>query len=699
MVRSVPQSVLPAPSSNFLAGGGEMGALMRAHDWRSTSLGPPQTWPQTLRTALRLLLNTGHPMYIWWGPELLCFYNDAYRLSIGPERHPGSLGQPARAVWAEIWDVIGPQIEQVMTGKGATWHENQLIPISRYGRLEEVYWTYSYGPIDDDTAVPFGVGGVLVVCTETTQQVLSEQRMRSAEGRWRALFDQAPSFMCVLDGPEHRFEYANPRYHDLIGHREVMGRTVMDALPEVAPQGFVELLDRVYTSGESYSATSAPVMLPGGLHDAPLKQRYVDFVFQPIRDADGRVTGVFVEGSDVTDRVLTSTALAESEARFRALAEALRETDRRKDEFLAILAHELRNPLAPVRNAARVLRAETADATMREWATTVIDRQIQAMSGLLDDLLDVSRIKRGQITLHKQRTSLSSVVDASLEVSRPLIEARKHALTISLPLQPIELDIDPLRLSQVLSNLLTNAAKYMDVGGRIEVRARVEAAEVCITVRDHGIGLEPESLTAIFDMFSQVKTALDRSEGGLGIGLALVRGLVALHGGRIEAWSEGLGRGSEFRVWLPMPSQATAGAGITSPPPSQKAVAPHRILVVDDNRDSAQSLGFLLEHSGHAVRLAHDGEEALRAARDFQPDIAFLDIGLPKLDGYELARAIRSEAWGERILLFALTGWGHEDDRRRARGAGFNAHLTKPIDPDRIDTLVAEHLSSRAWRD
>jgi CheY-like chemotaxis protein len=251
----------------------------------------------------------------------------------------------------------------------------------------------------------------------------------------------------------------------------------------------------------------------------------------------------------------------------------------------------------------------------------------------------------------------------------------------------------------VLSNLLTNAAKYMDVGGRIEIRARVEGEEVCIAVSDHGIGLEPESLTAIFEMFSQVKTALDRSEGGLGIGLALVRGLVALHGGRIEASSEGLGSGSEFRVWLPMPHQPTAGADITSRPASKNAVISRRILVVDDNRDSAQSLGFLLEHSGHAVRLAHDGQEALQAAGDFRPDLAFLDIGLPKLDGYELARAIRSEPWGEGIVLFALTGWGHEDDRQRARAAGFNGHLIKPIDPDRIEILVAEHLDPRAWRD
>jgi PAS domain S-box-containing protein len=602
-------------------------------------------------------------------------------------------------VWAEIWDVIGPQIEQVMTRRGATWHENQLIPISRHGRLEEVYWTYSYGPIDDDTVVPFGVGGVLVVCTETTQQVLSEQRLRSAEARWRTLFDQAPSFMCVLTGADHRFQYANPRYHELIGQRDIMGRSLVDALPEVVQQGFVALLDHVYATGETYSATAAPVMLPRGLLGGPLEQRYVDFVYQPIRDAAGAVTGILVEGSDVTDRVHTSTALADSEARFRALAETLRESDRRKDEFLAILAHELRNPLAPVRNAARVLRAQTADATTREWATTVIDRQIQAMSGLLDDLLDVSRITRGQITLNRQRTSLASVVDASLEVSRPLIEARKHTLAISLPIEPIELDIDPLRLSQVLSNLLTNAAKYMDVGGRIEVRAQVQGEEVCIAVRDHGIGLEPESLTAIFEMFSQVKTALDRSEGGLGIGLALVRGLVALHGGRIEASSEGLGRGSEFRVWLPKPSGPTTGARISGPPASQTATTARRILVVDDNRDAAESLGFLLEHSGHAVRLAHDGQEALLAARDFQPEIAFLDIGLPKLDGYELAQAIRRETWGERIVLFALTGWGHESDRQRARVAGFNGHLTKPIDPDSIDALVAEKLDPRAWRD
>jgi len=673
----------------YLSGGGEMGALIRAHDWRSTALGPPEFWPQPLRTAIRLLLNTGHPMYIWWGPELLCFYNDAYRQSIGPEMHPRSLGQPARTVWKEIWPVIGPQIEQVMTGRGATWHENQLIPISRHGRVDEVYWTYSYGPIDDDTAVPYGVGGVLVVCTETTQQVLAEQRMRSAEANWRALFDQAPSFMCVLKGPEYRYEYANPRYRRLIGKSDIIGRSVEEVVPEVRQQGFMALLDRVYGTGETYTATAAPIKLTDFVGGA-LTQRYLDFVYQPIRDEMGVITGILAEGSDVTERVLASNAVVASEV-------ALRQADRRKDEFLATLAHELRNPLAPVRNAAKVLRARNADDTTREWAVTVIDRQIQAMASLLDDLLDVSRITRNQLSLNKHRTLLSSVVDASLEVARPLIEARNHTLILSLPVEPLEIDVDPLRLSQVLSNLLTNAAKYMDPNGQIELNGRIVAEELCISVKDRGIGLDSDSLPSIFEMFSQVKGALDRSEGGLGIGLALVKGLVTLHGGRIEAASDGLGRGSEFRVWLPIPKHQVANVKDSSINDIRLPVIARRVLIVDDNEDAAQSLGMLLEQSGHEVRIAHDGRQAFQAADDFRPHVAVLDIGLPKLNGYELAQAIRSEPWGEQMVLVALTGWGQRDDKLKAREAGFNGHLTKPVDPDQIDVLISEKLDHLRW--
>jgi signal transduction histidine kinase/CheY-like chemotaxis protein len=673
----------PADSSSasFLAGGGELGALMRAHDWSRTSLGLPRDWPAPLRTALRLLLNTGHPIYIWWGRELLCFYNDAYRASIGSDRHPSSLGRPGREVWAEIWPIIGPQIEHVLSGRGATWNRNSLVPITRNGQVEQVYWTYSYSPIDDESTRT-GVGGVLVICTETTEQVLAEQSMRAAEARWRQLFDQAPGFMCVLSGPEHRFEYCNERYFDMIGRRDILGRSVIEALPEVERQGFITLLDDVYRTGQAHAASAAPIYLRRSDDAGTLQLRYLDFVYQPVLDRNGQITGIFVEGSDITDRVLTTQALVESEARFR-------DADRRKDEFLATLAHELRNPLAPLRNAAKVLRAPATDGKTREWATTIIDRQVQTMAGLLEDLLDVSKITRGQLTLHKQRTSIASIIETSVEVARPLIDARRHALLISLPHEPIEVEVDPLRLSQVFSNLLTNATKYMEPNGHIEIDAKFADGGVSIGVKDRGIGLEPESLGRVFEMFAQVKGTLDRAEGGLGIGLALVKGLVELHGGRVTAASEGLGKGCEFRVWLASPARRPEATAEVDPQRSLRSSRPRRILVVDDNIDAAQSLAFLLQAEGHYVCVAHDGEQALIAAGEFRPDIALLDIGLPKLDGYAVAEAIRRESWGKDILLLALTGWGQNDDKRRALEAGFDFHLTKPVDLDRMNSLIA----------
>ena len=669
-------------SARFLAGGGEMGALMRAHDWTRTPLGPPDDWPAPLRTMLRLILNTGHPMYVFWGQELLCFYNDAYSCSIGTDRHPSSLGRPGREVWTEIWPIIGPQIEHVMAGRGATWNQNHLVPIFRNGQVEQVYWTYSYSPIDDEGA-PTGIGGVLVVCTETTEQILAEQAMRAADARWRQLFDQAPGFMCVLSGPEHRFEYCNARYFELAGRHDILGKTVIEALPEIERQGFIALLDGVYRTGKTHAASAAPIYLPSCNDPRELQLRYLDFVYQPVLDETGAVTGIFVEGSDVTDRVLATQGLVESEARFR-------DADRRKDEFLATLAHELRNPLAPLRNAAKVLRVPATDAKTREWATTIIDRQVQTMAGLLEDLLDVSKITRGQLTLHKQLTSIASIIETSVEIARPLIDARRHALRVSLPAETIEVEVDPLRLSQVFSNLLTNAAKYMEPNGQIEISAQCHDGGVCINVKDHGIGLEPDSLGRVFEMFAQVKGTLDRAEGGLGIGLALVKGLVELHAGRVTASSDGLGKGSEFRVWLPSPARRGEETADLDPQRSFLSSASRRILVVDDNVDAAQSLAFLLQAEGHDVCIAHDGEQAFISAADFRPDIAMLDIGLPKLDGYAVAEAIRREAWGRDILLLALTGWGQNDDKRRALEAGFDFHLTKPVDLDEVNSLIAD---------
>ncbi|WP_199171760.1 PAS domain-containing protein [Pollutimonas nitritireducens] len=307
----------PASDLRFLYGGGEMGALMRSYDWSKSSLGYPSGWPQSLRTVVRLLLNTSHPMYIWWGQDGACLYNDAYRESIGPERHPQSLGQPARIVWAEIWDIIGPQVEHVMAGGQATWNEDHLVPITRHGRREDVYWTYSFSPIDDETARG-GVGGVLVICTETTQNVLAKQRLAQAIDRQRRLFRCAPGFIAILRGPDHVFEFVNDAYIQLAGDRDYIGRPALDAIPDVQGQGYKELLDDVYSSGERFVAQQMSLRVartPG----AAFEERFIDFIFEPIEDADGAITGIFVEGFDVTDRALADAALRESESRLREL--------------------------------------------------------------------------------------------------------------------------------------------------------------------------------------------------------------------------------------------------------------------------------------------------------------------------------------------------------------------------------------------
>jgi PAS domain S-box-containing protein len=316
-VRESPET---RPAPDFIQGGGEMGALMRTHDWTKTALGPHENWPHPLRTTVRLLLTTVHPMYIWWGPEHLCFYNDSYRQLIGSERHPGSLGRPGREVWEEIWPIIGPQIALVMAGGGATSQKNALIPITRNGRLEDVYWTYSYSPINDESEST-GVGGVLVICTETTEQIEAARRIAEERERLTELFEQTPSFTALLRGPDHRIELANPGFLRLLGQRDVVGRTVAEALPVTAAVGQVELLNQVLRSGGPHvgSGVKFEVRTAAG---GPFHERYIDFVYQPLRDGAGAVTGILVEGTDVTSRVLTEAALRESEARFLEVADA-----------------------------------------------------------------------------------------------------------------------------------------------------------------------------------------------------------------------------------------------------------------------------------------------------------------------------------------------------------------------------------------
>ena len=367
---------------------------------------------------------------------------------------------------------------------------------------------------------------------------------------------------------------------------------------------------------------------------------------------------------------------------------ALRDADQRKDVFLATLAHELRNPLAPIRNAAQLLGSPKLGPEQLQWVQSVIQRQVKHLAWLLDDLLDVARITQGKLELKRQLITLKSVVDSAVEVARPLLDGKGHHLAVSLPAEPVTVDADPLRLSQVLSNLLTNAAKYTGAGGHIALSGHIERGTLSLSIKDDGIGIPAESLGGIFAMFSQVEGAAVHSEGGLGIGLALVSGLTELHGGKVEARSEGLGHGSEFVVRLPV---ITADAGVATPTADADVPAPvgRRVLIADDNQDAADSLAMFLEMAGHEVRVVHDGRSALSVAQAFRPDTALLDIGMPQLNGYEVAQALRQEPWGAGIALIALTGWGQEDDRKKAIDAGFDRHLTKPVDPDMLVSLIA----------
>ena len=376
--------------------------------------------------------------------------------------------------------------------------------------------------------------------------------------------------------------------------------------------------------------------------------------------------------------------LAESER----TAASLREADRRKDEFLAILAHELRNPLAPLRNAVEAMRFAPHDREAMAWARSIMERQLAQMVRLIDDLLDVSRVSRGRVELKLESASLAALVQGAVELCQQAVEDAEHSLSVELPAEPIWLRCDPTRIVQVLGNLLSNATKYTPRGGRIEIEARRAVGAVEIEVRDNGIGIPPDMLTRVFDMFTQVERSLERSQGGLGIGLTLVKRLVEMHGGEVEARSEGPGRGCRFLLRLPHQ--------LAERPVEPPAVLPvkldgerrHRILIADDNRDAADSLAFVLRRAGHDVRTAYDGEEALDLAARFRPQLALLDIGMPRLNGYDTARRMRTEPFGREMLLIALTGWGQSEDVRRSELAGFDHHLVKPVDPAVLGRLL-----------
>ncbi|HEV8069536.1 MAG TPA: ATP-binding protein [Planctomycetaceae bacterium] len=373
------------------------------------------------------------------------------------------------------------------------------------------------------------------------------------------------------------------------------------------------------------------------------------------------------------------------------IAEALKRADRRKDEFLATLAHELRNPLAPIRNSLHILQlAEAKDATAARLYE-VMERQLSHLVRLVDDLLELSRITRGQIELRRKRVELAAIVRSAVETSSPLIDAARHQLAISLPTEPILLDVDPVRMVQVISNLLNNAAKYTNNGGQIWLSARVVEGQAMISVRDTGIGIPLDMQSRVFEMFAQVDRSAGRSYGGLGIGLTLVRSLVEMHGGSVEVKSDGDGHGSEFTVRLPLAAQTVASSTPVVSGRISRVLSSQRILVVDDNCDSADSLRTLLTLLGAEVEVAYSGIQALSTIEEFHPAVVLLDLGMPEMDGYEVAERIRQRTDFHDVTLIALTGWGQDEDRRRARHAGFDHHLVKPADITSLQALLASH--------
>jgi two-component system, chemotaxis family, CheB/CheR fusion protein len=420
----------------------------------------------------------------------------------------------------------------------------------------------------------------------------------------------------------------------------------------------------------------------------------ISLTVSPVRDSRGIIVGASKVARDISERKAAEQALRESELRLRASEEALLDADRRKDEFLALLAHELRNPLAPIRYALAANKKQGRTPDQQRRAEEVIERQVTHMSRLLDDLLDVSRITRGTLELKKSPTELTLVVGSAIETARPVLDAKHHTLTLELPQQAVRLDADAVRLAQVFSNLLINAAKYTDPGGRITLRASQLGNELVVAISDNGIGISEDMKPRLFTLFSQAQSALGRSEGGLGVGLSLVRGLVSLHGGSVAARSDGPGKGSEFIVRIPV------GAALEHPEIDVAADVPVpgaglKILVVDDSRDAADTCAILLELSGHHVQTAYTGQRALELAESFRPHVLLLDIGLPDLDGYQLAKKIRATPWGRGTVLIAVTGWGQEADRRRAFDAGFDQHLTKPIAADTVESLIQSLSTTR----
>ena len=501
-----------------------------------------------------------------------------------------------------------------------------------------------------------------------------------------ALFMKAPAAIAIVRGEEQSFVLANPRFEELLGRKNLVGRLGREATAWPAAAATWDLLGEVHRTGDPYLGNEYPGLW--GLKGEDGSERFFNFVAQPTKGQSGSMEHVMIHAVEVTDSVV-------SRRKTETLARQLLETDRSKDEFLAILGHELRNPLAPILTALHIMRLRSADpSTERERA--VIERQVSHLSRLVDDLLDVSRATMGKIDLRRERLDLATAVARAAEMARPMIESRQHKLTIAVPVGALFVEGDPVRMAQVIANLLQNAAKYTDPGGTIEVDGRREGPDMIIRVKDNGRGIPPDKLSSMFELFVQGDQLPDRSQGGLGIGLTLVRSLIQLHGGTVDAHSEGPGRGSEFVIRLPASAREHPRPPVPQPPAAPGRHQPRRVLIVDDDVEAADMLAQALRAAGHEVRQEHDGTSALVAAAQFQPEVVLLDLGLPGMDGIEVARRLRRYPELAELRIVALTGFGQGSDRNRSAAVGIESLLVKPVDPQTVMDAIASGRVTRA---
>ena len=657
-----PRTTRPS-KPHFLEGSGAVAALMREHVWSKSPLGVPAQWPRSLQTAVGIMLMSRQPMCIWWGDRWLTLYNDAFMELLG-SRHQEALGAPAATIWTADWSRLGPRAERLLSNNQSHDEEFLMTPA---GHAE----TFSRSLLTGDDGLPGGIvwvpaaasrleaGSYQAAQEQLTERTLADAALRESEGRFRHLADNVPVLIWVngLEG----CDFANRAYVEFL-------RRPVEDIVGTGWQRFLHPDD-----ASDYLQRYADAMERRGPFDAATRFRRGDGEYRWVQSSavprlrpDGALLGYIGCSWDITEMKL--------------FAQALEEADRRKDTFLATLAHELRNPLAPLRHGLQIMQLAENDASAVAQARAMMKRQLQHMVRLIDDLLDVSRITLGKVELRRELLEIGDVVRSAVEISRPHIDEAGQRLQLTLSTAPLWIYGDSARLSQVLSNLLNNASKFTSRGGRITFAVENGPAEVVLRVSDTGVGIPPDKLHQVFDIFTQVDQG--EAQDGIGVGLSIARQLIEMHGGGIEGRSRGRGQGSEFVVRLPSASPPAA-AGAARPEHAERAhsaQAQLRILIADDNVDSASSLSEVLKMLGHEVRTALDGQQAVDMALEFRPDVMLLDIGMPRLNGYDACRRIRKEPWGDRVVMVAVTGWGQAEHRARARSAGFDHHLVKPVE-------------------